>query len=46
MLSHTRCLIQKKEQWEYDQEWRMIDTAGDISCDTSRVTKRQRSQLP
>ncbi len=21
----------KKEQWEYDQEWRMIDTAGDIS---------------
>lgn len=39
MLSHMRCLIHKSKQWEYEQEWRMIDTAGEISANASRVTK-------
>lgn len=39
MLSHMRCLIHKSKQWEYEQEWRMIDTAGEITDNAPRVTR-------
>lgn len=39
ILSHMRCLIHKSKQWEYEQEWRMIDTAGEIKDNSSRITK-------
>lgn len=39
MLSHIRCLIHKSRQWEYEQEWRMIDTTKNLSDSGSRITK-------
>lgn len=39
MLSHMRCSIHKSKQWEYEQEWRMINTAGKIIDNASRITK-------
>ena len=39
ILSHFRCLIHKSKLWEYEQEWRMIDTAGNITDSVSRITK-------
>lgn len=39
ILSHTRSLLHKSKQWEYEQEWRLIDTSEELNDSSVRVTK-------
>lgn len=39
IMAHTRCLLHKSKQWEYEQEWRLIDSQGEITDEKSRITR-------